>query len=75
MANNNIKFTTINVENIKVSREFKSVAEMKKDWNSDNCTLPMLDDELVSAEVGGKEFKGNTFADLVSFIELDKIPA
>ena len=46
-----IKFTTINVDGKKITREFETIEEMKKDWHSNNCTLPMLDDEVIYAEV------------------------
>ena len=48
-----IKFTTINVDGLKVTREFNSVEEIKQDWYSDNCTLPANDDEVIYAEIDG----------------------
>ena len=48
-----IKFTTINVDGIKITREFNTVEEIKKDWYSDDCTLPANDDEIIYAELDG----------------------
>ena len=48
-----IKFTTINVDGLKVTREFNSVKEIKQDWYSDNCSLPANDDEVIYAEIDG----------------------
>ena len=48
-----IKFTTINVDGLKVTREFNSVEEIKQDWYSNNCTLPANDDEVIYAEIDG----------------------
>ena len=48
-----IKFTTINVDGLKVTREFNSVEEIKQDWYSDNCTLPANDDGVIYAEIDG----------------------
>jgi hypothetical protein len=48
-----IKLTTINIDGVEVTREFNTVEEIKKDWYSDNCTLPANDDEVVYAELDG----------------------
>lgn len=48
-----IKFTTINVDGLKITRDFNSVEEIKQDWYSDNCTLPANDDEVIYAEIDG----------------------
>ena len=68
-----IKFTTINVDEKEVTREFESVEEIKKDWHSDNCTLPMLDDEVVYAEVDGVILHyPKVFADLVEELGIEE---
>ena len=70
-----VKFTTVNVDNIRISRTFMNVAEMRKDWHDERgTTLPSLDDKLVSAEVNGEVFNGETFEDLAKFIDLDAQP-
>ena len=50
-----IKFTTINVDGIEITREFNTVDEIKKDWYSDDCTLPSNDDTVVYAEIDGMQ--------------------
>lgn len=72
--NSTVKFTTINVDGIKISRTWESIDEMRKDWHdAHGTTLPSLDDKLISATVEGVEFKGETFGDLAKFIDLDNI--
>ena len=64
-----VKFTTINVDGKRVSREFKTAKEVINDWNSeDGTTLPSNDDEVVYAEVDGKEVKCNQFIDLINHL-------
>ena len=48
-----IKFTTINVDGVKVTREFNTAEEVKNEWMSDECDLPSNDDELIEAEIDG----------------------
>ena len=61
-----IKFTTINVDGIKITREFNTVEEIKKDWYSDDCTLPANDDEIIYAELDGMQLHyPKTFEDLL----------
>ena len=68
-----IKFTTINVNGKEVTREFGSVKEIKKDWYSDHCTLPMLDDEVVYAEVDRVILHyPKVFADLVEELGIEE---
>ena len=75
MHDKTVKFTTVNVDNIRISRTFMSVEEMRKDWHDERgTTLPSLDDKLISAEVNGEAFNGETFEDLDKFIELDAQP-
>lgn len=59
-----IHFVTINCENNERNWLFDTVQEIEDNWWSDDCTLPMLDDELVYAEVNGKVIKGEIFEDL-----------
>lgn len=71
-----IKFTTINVDDMQITREFNSIDEMRVDWNSeDGTTLPSLDDELIEATINNSEkqvvLKGGTFEDLAKIIDLD----
>ena len=67
-----IKFTTINVDDLNITRTFNSIEEMQEDWNSpDGTTLPSLDDKLVYAEINNKEFKGSTFDCLARALGLD----
>lgn len=68
-----IKFTTVNVDGVRIPRIFMDINEMKADWNDPNGTsLPSLDDQLVRAEVDGNKFIGKTFADLVNVLGLDQ---
>ena len=68
-----IKFTTVNVDGVRIPRIFMDINEMKEDWNDPNGTsLPSLDDQLVRAEVDGNKFIGKTFADLVNVLGLDQ---
>lgn len=68
-----IKFRTINVDGVEVARVFGSVEEMRKDWYSDNCTLPMLDDELTYAEVDGVQLHyPRIFKDLVEELGIEE---
>lgn len=68
-----IKFTTVNVDGVRIPRIFMDINEMKADWNDPNGTsLPSLDDQLVSAEVDSNKFIGKTFADLVNVLGLDQ---
>lgn len=68
-----IKFTTVNVDGVRIPRIFMDINEMKADWNDPNGTsLPSLDDQLVMAEVDGNKFIGKTFADLVNVLGLDQ---
>lgn len=68
-----IKFTTVNVDGVKIPRIFIDINEMKADWNDPNGTsLPSLDDQLVSAEIDGNKFIGKTFDDLVKVLGLDQ---
>lgn len=59
-----IKFKTINVDGIEVVREFNTVEDFKNDWFSDDCSLPMCDDEVVFAEVNGKNIEAKIFEDV-----------
>lgn len=60
-----IKFKTINVDGMAIEREFNNVEEINNDWYSDDCTLPMLDDEVVFAEIDGKNIEANVFEDIL----------
>ncbi len=60
-----IKFKTINVDGMEIEREFNNVEEINNDWYSDDCTLPMLDDEVVFAEIDGKNIEANVFEDIL----------
>ena len=42
-----IKFKTINVDGMEIEREF-TMEDFKNDWFSDDCSLPMCDDEVPS---------------------------
>lgn len=59
-----IKFKTINVDGMEVERKFDTVEEFKNDWYSDDCTLPMGDDKVVSAEIDGKNIEAEVFEDI-----------
>ena len=61
-----IKFKTINVDGMEIEREFNSVEEIKSDWFSDDCTLPMCDDEVVFAEVDGQKIEAEIFEDIIN---------
>lgn len=65
-----IKFKTINVDDIEVAREFDTVEEIKNDWYSDDCTLPMGDDEVVYAEIDGKKIEAEIFDDIIKALNI-----
>lgn len=66
-----IRFTTVNVDGLEVTRQFNSADEMVEDWNrEDGTTLPSLDDTLIKADVDGVKIEGETFADLASAVGL-----
>lgn len=65
-----IKFKTINVDGMEVTREFNNVEEIKNDWFSDDCTLPMLDDKVVFAEIDGKNIEANVFEDILYVLDV-----
>ena len=48
-----IKFITINVDGLEVTREFKTIKELAQEYYSDNCDLPANDDKIVYAEYDG----------------------
>lgn len=48
-----IKFTTINVDGVEITRTFSTVEELEKEWRSENCDLPANDDRVIYAEVYG----------------------
>ena len=61
-----IKFTTINVDGVEVTREFKSIKDLRKEYYSDDCDLPANDDKIVYAEVEGcKLHYPKIFEDLI----------
>lgn len=62
-----IKFKTINVDGVEIEREF-TMADFKNDWLSDDCSLPMCDDEVVYAEIDGKKIEAKIFEDVVHAI-------
>lgn len=65
-----IKFKTINVDGMEVTREFNNVEEIRNDWFSDDCTLPMLDDVVVFAEIDGKNIEANVFEDILYVLDV-----
>lgn len=66
-----IKFTTINVDEVEITREFETVKEIKDDWHSDNCTLPANDDKVVYAEIDGVQLHyPKVFEDLMEELGL-----
>lgn len=50
-----IKFTTINVDGVEITRTFNTVEEIRKEWYSEDCNLPSNDDEVVYAEIDGMQ--------------------
>jgi len=65
-----IKFTTINVEGKRVEREFNSLAEILKNWWSEDTDLPSNDDEVVECTVDGQAIKAKDFYDLIQTFEI-----
>lgn len=63
-----IKFKTINVDGVEIAREFNTVEEIKNDYYSDDCTLPMCDDEVIYAEIDGKKIEAKIFEDVAHAI-------
>ena len=67
-----IKFTTVNVDGMKITREFNTVEEIKKDWYSDDCTLPANDDEVIYAEIDGMQLHyPKIFEDLIEELGIE----
>lgn len=74
-------FETVNCDGERVLWNFNSFDEVKTNWLSDDCTLPSLDDELVSACVQfwsdftktwyQIDIEGKTFNDLAIAIGLE----
>ena len=61
-----IKFTTINVDGVEVTREFKSIKDLRKEYYSDDCDLPANDDKIVYAEIADfKLRRPKIFEDLI----------
>ena len=58
-----IKFKTVNVDGMEIEREM-TTEEFKNDWYSENCSLPMCDDEVVYAEIDGKKIDAKIFEDI-----------
>lgn len=58
-----IKFKTINVDGMEIEREF-TMEDFKNDWFSDDCSLPMCDDEVVYAEIDGNRIEAKIFEDV-----------
>lgn len=68
-----IKFTTINVDGLEITREFKTIKELKNEYYSDNCDLPANDDEVVFAEFDGERLHyPKTFEDLMDELGVDE---
>lgn len=61
-----IKFTTINVDGVEVTREFETIKDLTKEYFSDECDLPANDDEVVYAEFNEKQLHyPQTFEELI----------
>lgn len=61
-----IKFTTINVDGVEFTREFKSIKDLRKEYYSDDCDLPANDDKIVYAEYNGIKLRNiKIFEDLI----------
>lgn len=66
-----IKFTTINVDGLKVSREFENIRDLKNEYYSSNCDLPANDDEVIYAELYGNQLQISTFEDLLQELGIE----
>ena len=65
-----IKFTTINVDGLEVTRQFKTIRELKNEYYSDNCDLPANDDKIIFAEINGEQLQGvKTFEELMDILD------
>lgn len=65
-----IKFTTINVDGLEVTRHFKTIRELKNEYYSDNCDLPANDDRIIFAEINGEQLQGmKTFEELMDILD------
>jgi hypothetical protein len=68
-----IKFTTINVDGLEITREFKTIKALKNEYYSNDCDLPANDDEVVFAEVDGVQLHyPKTFEDLIDELGIDE---
>lgn len=60
-----IYFETINCDGNKRVWDFDTLQEIKDNWWSDDCTLPMMDDEAICLNINGKNIEGiETFEDI-----------
>jgi hypothetical protein len=58
-----VKFKTINVDGVEIERNL-TVEDFKNDCLSDDCSLPMCDDEVIYAEIDGKKIEAKIFEDV-----------
>lgn len=63
-----IIFKTINCDDLEVNMTFDNVKELQKEWDSEVCDVPCLDDELIYAEIYGKQVGGKTFDDVMKYL-------
>lgn len=63
-----IKFTTVNIDGIQITRNFNNFEEILREWYSDNCDLPANDDCLISAEINGEKIMVETFEEFINVL-------
>lgn len=68
-----IEFTTINVDGIRVTRQFRSCEEILTCWwESEMNDLPASDDNIVDFRIDGEQVRlqeGEIFASIITYIE------
>lgn len=67
--NKGVEVTVLNMDEQEVTHTWDTIEDFVTDWFSDDCSAPQLDDKLVSAYVRGDKVVGDTFDDVVKYIQ------
>lgn len=61
---------TVNCDGVEVRYTYENIDALKKEWykEDDMPNIPMLDDELIFAEVDGVTVNGKTCTDVMDYI-------
>ena len=66
-----IKFKTINIDGMEITREFNTVEEVENDFYSEDCSLPANDDEVIEAEYDGEKIDAKIFLDIIKALGIE----